>query len=61
MCIRDSGQYARVIRAVLDRRKELNAQLVSPMLETLPEMAQMCIRDSCTASSLSSASEEMKL
>lgn len=34
------GQYARVIRAVLDRRKELNAQLVSPMLETLPEMAQ---------------------
>ena len=36
------GQYARVIRAVLDRRKELNAQLVSPMLETLPEMAQNC-------------------
>lgn len=34
------GQYARVIRAVLDRRKELNAQLISPMLETLPEMAQ---------------------
>lgn len=34
------GQYARVIRAVLDRRKERNAQLVSPMLETLPEMAQ---------------------
>ena len=34
------GQYARVIRAVLDRRKEQNAQLVSPMLETLPEMAQ---------------------
>lgn len=25
---------------MLDRRKELNAQLVSPMLETLPEMAQ---------------------
>lgn len=34
------GQYARVIRAVLDRRKEQNAQLISPMLETLPEMAQ---------------------
>ena len=34
------GQYARVIRAVLDRRKERNAQLISPMLETLPEMAQ---------------------
>lgn len=36
------GQYARVIRAVLDRRKEQNAQLISPMLETLPEMAQNC-------------------
>lgn len=36
------GQYARVIRAVLDRRKERNAQLISPMLETLPEMAQNC-------------------
>ena len=34
------GQYARVIRAVLDRRKEQNAQLVSPMLETLPATAQ---------------------
>ena len=34
------GQYARVIRAVLDRRKERNAQLVSPMLETLPATAQ---------------------
>ena len=34
------GQYARVIRAVLDRRKEQNAQLISPMLETLPATAQ---------------------
>ena len=34
------GQYARVIRAVLDRRGNQSAKLVSPMLETLPEMAQ---------------------
>ena len=34
------GQYARVIRAVLDRRGEREAKLVSPMLETLPMTAQ---------------------
>lgn len=34
------GQYARVIRAVLDRRDETGAQLVGPMLETLPGTAQ---------------------
>ena len=34
------GQYARVIRAVLDRRGEKDAMLVSPMLETLPGTAQ---------------------
>ena len=34
------GQYARVIRAVLDRRGENGAKLVSPMLETLPGTAQ---------------------
>ena len=34
------GQYARVIRAVLDRRGETGAQLVGPMLETLPGTAQ---------------------
>jgi len=34
------GQYARVIRAVLDRRGERDAKLVSPMLETLPGTAQ---------------------
>lgn len=36
------GQYARVIRAVLDRRGNQSAKLVSPMLETLPAMAQNC-------------------
>lgn len=36
------GQYARVIRSVLDRRGNKRAKLVSPMLETLPEMAQNC-------------------
>ena len=34
------GQYARVIRAVLDRRGNQSAKLVSPMLETLPATAQ---------------------
>ena len=34
------GQYARVIRAVLDRRGETGAQLVGSMLETLPGTAQ---------------------
>ena len=34
------GQYARVIRAVLDRRGNQRAKLVSPMLETLPATAQ---------------------
>ena len=34
------GQYARVIRAVLDRRGNKRAKLVSPMLETLPATAQ---------------------
>ncbi len=34
------GQYARVIHAVLARRGESNARLVSPMLEALPETAQ---------------------
>ena len=34
------GQYARVIRAVLDRRGETDAKLVSPMLENLPGTAQ---------------------
>lgn len=34
------GQYARIIRAVLDRRGETDAKLVGPMLETLPVTAQ---------------------
>ena len=34
-----SGQYARVIRALLDRRGQQQAILVSLMLETLPEQA----------------------
>lgn len=34
------GQYARVIRAVLDRRGNQSAKLVSLMLETLPATAQ---------------------
>lgn len=34
------GQYARVIRAVLDRRGEKDAKLVGPMLEALPGTAQ---------------------
>ena len=34
------GRYARVIRAVLDRRGNQSAKLVSPMLETLPATAQ---------------------
>lgn len=34
------GQYARVIRAVLDRGGNQSAKLVSPMLETLPATAQ---------------------
>ena len=37
---KNDGQYARVIRAVLDRRGNQSAKLVSPMLETLPATAQ---------------------